>query len=308
MELNRTYNMDCVEGMKKVENEIIDMAITSPPYDDMREYKGYTWDFEKTAKEIYRVLKKGGVLVWIIKDKTVKGSETLTSFSQVQYFKKIGFNVHDTMIWEKTGMLPTQDRYYDVFDYMFILSKGKPKTMNFICDKANVNGGRKQKKDICINKGKNKKGNDFFIRKEFGRRTNIWRIPIGKNKETEGHPAPFPEQLAKDHIITWSNIGDVIMDPFMGSGTTAKACLETKRNYIGFEISKEYCEIERRRTMKARERMDYIESESERQWNECQAEQSGKWENQPDKIKKKYREDMARHLLEIGELEEEKVK
>lgn len=304
MELNRTYNIDCVKGMKNIKDETIDMAITSPPYDDMRQYKGYTWNFEEVAKELYRILKKGGVLVWVVKDRTVKGSETLTSFRQAIYFSEIGFNVHDTMIWEKTGMLPTQDRYYDVFDYMFILSKGKPKTMNFICDKANISGGRKQKKDLCINKGENKKGNGFFVRKEFGRRTNIWRIPIGKNKETEGHPAPFPEQLAEDHIITWSGVGDLILDPFMGSGTTAKVCLKTKRNYIGFEISKEYCEIERRRTMKERERMSYIEVECERQWNECQAEQYGRWENQSDAVKNEYRKDMEQYLCKTGRFEE----
>jgi len=305
MRLNRTYNMDCVEGMRQIKSESVDMAITSPPYDDMREYQWYSWDFEKTAKELYRVLKKGGVLVWIVKDRTVKGSETLSSFSQALYFKEIGFNMHDTMIWEKTGMLPTQDRYYDVFDYMFILSKGKPKTMNFICDKRNVNGGRKQKKDTCINKGKNKKSDDFFVRKEFGRRTNVWRIPIGKNKETEGHPAPFPEQLVKDHITTWSNTWDIILDPFMGSGTTGKVCLETKRHYIGFELSKEYCEIERRRTMKGQERIEYINSECERQWGECQEENYGKWEEQPESIKKEYYEEMERHLEEIGAFEED---
>lgn len=296
MELNRTYNIDCVEGMRNIADDTIDMAITSPPYDDMRRYNGYTWDFEKTAKEMYRVMKNGGVVVWVVNDATVKGSETGTSFKQALFFRDIGFNLHDTMIWEKTGMLPTQDRYYNIFEYMFVFSKGKPKTMNFICDHKTTGGGRLQKKDACINKGKQQTGTGTFVRKEFSRRTNIWRIPIGKNAETKGHPAPFPEQLVRDHVITWSNPGDVVLDPFMGSGTTAKVCLETGRNYIGFEISEEYCEIERMRTMKTKEARNYIELECERQWNDCQAELFGTWDKQPDAIKNKYRKDMERHL------------
>ena len=146
MELNRTYNVDCVKGMRELKTESIDMAITSPPYDDLRKYDGYEWDFEETARELYRVLKKGGVLIWIVKDKTVKGSETLTSFKQVIFFREIGFNVHDTMIWEKTGMLPTQDRYYDVFDYMFVLPKRETKDNEFYLRQTQCKWWQKTKK------------------------------------------------------------------------------------------------------------------------------------------------------------------
>ena len=247
IETNRIYNADCVEGMKYIHNDSIDLVVTSPPYDNMRTYNGYSWNFEETAKQLYRVLKSGGVVVWIVGDATVKGSETGTSFKQALFFKECGFNLHDTMIWEKTGMLPTQDRYYNIFEYVFIFSKGKPKTMNFICDHKTTAGGRVQKKDSCINKGKQQDGVGTFIRNEYSRRTNIWRIPIGKNKETQGHPAPFPEQLANDHILTWSNPGDTVLDPFMGSGTTAKMAILNNRNFIGFEISEEYCDIARNR-------------------------------------------------------------
>lgn len=205
--INQIYNMDCVEGMKMLADASVDLVVTSPPYDNLRAYNGFAWDFEETAKQLFRVLKPGGVVVWIVGDATIKGSETGTSFRQALYFKECGFNLHDTMIWEKTGMLPTQDRYYNIFEYMFVFSKGKPKSMNFICDHKTTAGGRVQKKDACINKGKQKDGVGTFVRNEYSRRTNIWRIPIGKNKETQGHPAPFPEQLAKDHIITWSNPG-----------------------------------------------------------------------------------------------------
>ena len=249
IEIDNIYNMDCLEGMRQMDSESVDLTVTSPPYDNLRTYNGYCFDFENVSKELYRVTKKGGVVVWVVGDATIDGSETGTSFKQALFFKEIGFNLYDTMIWEKTGMLPTQDRYYNVFEYMFVFSKGKPKSMNFICDHKTTSGGRVQKRDICINKGTQKDGVGTFIRNDFSRRPNIWRITIGKNKETCGHPAPFPEQLAHDHISTWTNEGDIVLDPFMGSGTTAKMALTLNRHYIGFEISSEYCQIIEKRLM-----------------------------------------------------------
>lgn len=246
-ELDIIHNEDCAIGMSHLPDSSIDLIITSPPYDNLRKYNGYKWDFEETARQLFRITKNGGVVVWVVADATLKGSETGTSFKHALFFKNIGFNLHDTMIWEKTGMLPTQDRYYNIFEYMFIFSKGKPKTMNFICDHKTTAGGRVQKKDACINKGGQQGGIGTFIRKDYSRRTNIWRIPIGKNPETRGHPAPFPEQLANDHIITWSNPGDVILDPFMGSGTTAKMAKLNNRHYVGFEINPTYVCLARNR-------------------------------------------------------------
>lgn len=250
MEINKIYNENCLDTMAKMSDNFIDLTVTSPPYDNLRTYNGYCFDFQAVAKELYRVTKQGGVVVWVVGDATVRGSESGTSFRQALFFKECGFNLHDTMIWEKTAMLPTQDRYYAIFEYMFVFSKGKPNAMNFIDDKQNTAGGRVQKKDKCINKGKQETGEGTFIRKEFGRRTNIWRIPIGKNKETKGHPAVFPEQLANDHIVSWSNENDLVYDPFIGSGTTAKMAIQNNRKYIGSEISKEYCEIINNRIFK----------------------------------------------------------
>ena len=243
---------DCLELMKDIPDGYVDLTVTSPPYDNLRTYNGNIeqWNFEKfkdIAKELYRVTANGGVIVWIVSDATINGSETGTSFRQALYFKDCGFNLHDTMIWEKTGMLPTQDRYYNIFEYMFVFSKGKPKAMNFICDHKTTAGGRIQKKDACINKGKQKDGAGTFVRNEYSRRTNIWRITIGKNKETQGRPAPFPEQLAKDHIITWSNEGDTVLDCFMGSGTTGKMAVLNNRNFIGIELDEGYFNIAKER-------------------------------------------------------------
>jgi len=241
----KLYNGDCLEVMKKLEDNSIDLTVTSPPYDNLRTYNGNNdqWSeqvWKDCIQELFRVTKQGGVVVWVVGDATIKGSETGTSFKQALYFKEIGFNLHDTMIWEKTGMLPTQDRYYAIFEFMFIFSKGKPKAMNFIEDKPNTAGGRVQKKDAVINKGNQKDGVGTFIRKELGRRTNIWRIAIG---ETNGHPAVFPEKLAEDHILSWSNKGDAVLDCFMGSGTTGKMANHLGRNFIGIELDPEYFKI-----------------------------------------------------------------
>ena len=248
---NKNYNMDCLEGMKLLDDNCIDLVVTSPPYDELRKYNGYSFDFEDIVSELYRVMKPGGIIVWIVGDQTKNGSETGTSFRQALGFIGRGFKPHDTMIYEKnTSSFPARrngNRYTQIFEYMFVFSKGKPKAMNFICDHKTTAGGRIQKKDACINKGKQKDGAGTFVRNEYSRRTNIWRITIGKNKETQGHPAPFPEQLAKDHIITWSNEGDIVLDPFSGSGTTHKMALLNNRRFIGFEISQEYIDIETQR-------------------------------------------------------------
>ena len=239
---NNIYNLDCVSGMKMLSDESVDLTVTSPPYDNLRKYNGFKWDFEATAKELYRVTKKGGVVVWVVNDATVKGNETGTSFKQALYFQKIGFNLHDTMIWIKDGggAVGSNKCYTQNFEYMFIFSKGTPKTISLIYDKPNLSFGidksgvGRRKTDGTKKIEKRKKA------KEFSRRNNWWYIPPQKGGK---HPAVFPEQLAKDHILSWSNAGDIVLDPFIGSGTTAKMALLNDRQYIGFGISAEYCEI-----------------------------------------------------------------
>lgn len=252
-----TNNMDCLEGLKMLKDESIDLTITSPPYDNLREYKnGHSFDFEGIARELYRVTKQGGVCVWIVGDATINRSETGTSFRQALYFMECGFNLHDTMIYQKNMLsFPDKTRYYQCFEYMFIFSKGKPKTTNLITDKKNsqygskVSGGYRDIDGSIKQKSGNKKHKTI---KEYGVRTNIWKYEVGYNKSTKDkiaykHPAIFPEDLVKDHMISWSNEGDIVMDIFSGSGTTHKVALENNRRFIGFEIAKEYCDIEKER-------------------------------------------------------------
>jgi len=240
--INIIYNEDCLETMKGMDDNSIDLTITSPPYDSLRVYNGYAFDFESTSKELYRVTKEGGVLVWIVGDETIKGSETGTSFRQALGLKEAGFNLHDTMIWRKANPMPKfkNKRYSCVFEYMFVLSKGQPKTFNPLMQ-PNKKAGELYDYTMKVKTtGKVRKKKTFNINSEKYR-DNIWEIAVSKN-ETD-HPAVFPERLVSDHISSWSNEGDIIYDPFMGSGTTAIAAKKLGRNYIGSEISQEYCAI-----------------------------------------------------------------
>lgn len=246
IELNKIYNVDCLEGLKKLEENSIDMTVTSPPYDNLRTYNGYSFDFENIAKELYRVTKEGGVVVWIVGDATIKGSETGTSFRQALYFKEIGFNLHDTMIYQKngTGACGSNKCYWQAFEYMFVFTKGKIKTVNRLTNgKPRTQGGKKMGRLTKDGVQKVEVRSDATGKEQI--RNNIWCYNVGfcTGDDRTGHPAVFPEQLANDHILSWSNEGDVVLDPFMGSGTTAKMAILNKRNYIGFEVSKEYCDI-----------------------------------------------------------------
>jgi len=237
---------DCLEKLKELPNESVDLTVTSPPYDNLREYNGFVFDFEGIAKELYRVTKKGGVVVWIVGDATIKGSETGTSFKQALFFKKIGFNLHDTMIWVKSKMPQNHNRYEQGFEYMFIFSRGKPKTFNGIKDKKNIEAGKVAHASYRDKDGVVKKTSSFnkTLIAEYGLRLNVWNIiPCLSKQNRNNHPAPFPEKLAEDHILSWSNEGDLVLDPMFGSGTTGKMALRNKRNFIGIEVSPEYFEI-----------------------------------------------------------------
>jgi len=233
---------DCLEEMKKLKDNSIDLTVTSPPYDNLRDYNGYTFDFEGIAEELYRVTKEGGVVVWVVGDATIKGSETGTSFKQALYFKEIGFNLHDTMIWHKKNPVPlTHNRYEQGFEYMFILSRGKPKTVNHIREISTCIQTRTRRKSNKEN------GSAFRSREEYTTtnptkiKTNVWNY-TNANKKLN-HPAIFPEQLAEDHILSWSNEGDTVLDPMCGSGTTLKMAKLNNRKFIGIEISEDYCKI-----------------------------------------------------------------
>lgn len=241
MEINKIFNEDCLKTMMKMPDNFVDLTITSPPYDDLREYNGYTFEFEKIAKELYRVTKEGGVLVWVVGDATIKGDETGSSFKQALYFKEVGFNLHDTMIWFKPNSFNFGSNfcYRQSFEYMFVFSKGKMKKINLIKDIPTKLKGQKVKGARKHANGVRDVVPDFVVG-DYKKRNNVWEIPVGTSNN--GHPAIFPEKLAEDHILSWSNKGDLIYDPMIGSGTVAKMALLNGRKFIGSEISKEYWE------------------------------------------------------------------
>lgn len=247
---------DCLQRMKEIANNSIDLTVTSPPYDNLRSYNGnndqwgeHVWKF--VIKDLFRITKDGGVVVWVVGDATIKGSETGTSFKQALWGMECGFNLHDTMIYKKTGggARGSNYTYWQNFEYMFVFSKGKPSSINLITDKPNIKAGSR---DSGVN-GRAKDGSKRYkkvgVVAKFGRRENVWTIPAGNNTRDDktDHPAVFPESLANDHIISWSNEGDTIFDPFMGSGTTGKMAKINNRNFVGIELDKDYFEIAKKR-------------------------------------------------------------
>lgn len=248
---------DCVETLgKEIYEDSIDLTITSPPYDNLRTYNGYglLWNEQKwkeVIKELFRVTKSGGVVVWVVADATIDGSETGTSFKQALWAKECGFNLHDTMIWQKqtftdTGSLRT--RYGGVHEYMFIWSKGKPKTFNPIKDRP-TKGVRKKHGTVRQPDGTTKPQSSLgkIYDNKFAQRFNVWQINTETSNKNRFHPAQFPEKLVYDHIISWSNEGDVVLDPFMGSGTTGKISKQLNRQFVGIEIDKGFFEIAKTR-------------------------------------------------------------
>lgn len=240
---------DNVTELRKMSDCCIGLTVTSPPYDNLRTYNGFSWDFEALAKELFRVTKEGGVVVWNVNDATVKGSETGTSFRQALFFMSCGFNLHDTMIWCKSNPVPTQHtRYQNAFEYMFVFSKGKPKATNILREPSKSAGG-KRKKHRAVGGAHDDNSDGEYVYQDTKTRNNYWVIAVSCSKETGAHSAAFPEQLASDHILSWSNEGDTVLDPFMGSGTTGKMALLNNRKFVGIELSEEYFEIARNRIM-----------------------------------------------------------
>jgi len=272
IEKNKIYNESCLDTMSKIEDGVIDLTLTSPPYDDLRtynkyvtgnktEFNEYSFPFEDIAKELYRITKPGGVVVWVVGDATNKGSETGTSFRQALFFKECGFDLFDTMIYQKTGTpFPQKDRYNQIFEYMFVFSKGKPNTFNPVMKKNVTAGAVRNSRKFRNAEGEMIPGFNGKPVNEWGVENNIWVIRNGMYKSSKDivafeHPAIFPEELALKHIISWTLENDLIYDPFMGSGTTAKCSTQLKRNWIGSEIDNNYFELINKRMLNVSDEM-----------------------------------------------------
>lgn len=251
------YCGDCADVLGVVPDGTVDLTVTSPPYGQLRDYRGFQFDFERIANQLWRVTKSGGVVVWVVGDETVEGGESGVSFRQALYFMSLGFRLHDTMIYMKSGpSYPSKDKYYQVFEYMFVLSKDKPMTFHPLQDRENRWFGQKWSK---VRTRRNAAGElkrtvwHADEGKQFGTRFNIWQYAVGHGNHGDAfaheHPASFPEPLALDHILSWSNVGDVVLDPMMGSGTTGKMAINAQRKFIGIDIAPDYVGLTKERIL-----------------------------------------------------------
>ena len=260
--INKIYLGDAVNVMKNLPNNSVNLTVTSPPYDNLRTYKGkikddttydeyFSFPFVDIVKELYRVTTDGGIVVWVVNDQVKNGGETGSSFRQALKFQELGFKIYDTMIYHKNGAaFPESGRYSQVFEYMFVFLKGKkPKTVNLIKDKPNKWAGHSNfgQRSIRQKDGEIKKMTSFVVG-DYGYRYNVWQINNGagyttKDKYAYQHPAMYPESLAEDHILSWSNEGDIVLDPMCGAGTTCKMAKMNNRNFIGIDINQEYVDI-----------------------------------------------------------------
>lgn len=262
--INKIVNGDCVEVMKMIPDNSIDMCITSPPYDNLRVYKGYQFPFERIACQLFRIIKEGGIVVWVVSDATIDGCETCTSFKQALGFVQVGFKLHDTMIFKKKNPIPQiyRKRYNNVFEYMFVFSKGNVLTHNPIKVPC-LHAGLELKGTTYKNysKGEQTRGKLANPVKMDKIKENVWEYVVGKkavDQEAKQHPAPFPYDLAKDHILSWTNEREIVLDPMCGSGTSCVAALDNNRNFIGIDISSEYCELAKNRIQKHKDNMGFF--------------------------------------------------
>jgi len=240
---------DNCDVLGRFPDDCIDLVVTSPPYDDLRTYGGHPWDFYGVAWQLKRVLKPGGVIVWVVADQTKDGSETGSSADQAKHFRVLGLRLHDTMIYKANKPPQNGNRYEPCWEYMFVFSKGKPAAWNAQYERTigpgAVHTGGMRGKDGKIGARSHSKPTGVLKVRE-----NIWYLPRSSHsdgKERHEHPATFPDALAADHIKTWSNEGDLVLDPFNGSGTTTAMACKLKRKFIGIEVDPTYCKLAVRR-------------------------------------------------------------
>lgn len=263
IELNTIFNESCISTLERMPDDFLDMTLCSPPYDDLRSYNGYEFSLESIIRLLHQKTKPGGVVVWVVADKTDNGSESLSSFDHAISFVRVGgFNLHDTMIYVKNNPIPSDcgTRYRQAFEYMFCFSKGKPKTFNPIKEPTKSAGRKIKAFRITQNGRGNVPAEDIGRQIKSERKaSNVFTYNVGTASATDRiafrHPAIFPERLAEDQIATWTNEGDIVYDCFMGSGTTAVAACNQRRSFIGSEISEEYVEIANERLIMYRHKV-----------------------------------------------------
>lgn len=266
MKINTIYNENCIETLERMPDDLLDMTLCSPPYDDLRAYNGYQLSLDRIVELLFKKTKPGGVVVWVVGDKTEDGSESMSSFDHaISFVRGGGFKLHDTMLYVKNNPIP-QDcgkRYRQSFEYMFCFSKGSPKTFNPIKEPTKSAGKKIKAFRVTQNGRGNVPAEDIGRQIKAERKaSNIFTYNVGTASATDRiafrHPAIFPERLAEDQIATWTNEGDVVYDCFMGSGTTAVAACNMRRQFVGSEISEDYVEIANERLIMYRHKIKHF--------------------------------------------------
>ncbi len=236
--------------MKGIPDGVVNLVVTSPPYDNLRNYNSYKFDFQGIVEQLYRIIHNNGIIVWVVGDKINNGNKSLTSFRQAIYFQDIGFKVHDIMIYKKKNTpFMRRNAYTNCYELMIVLSKKGPKVFNPLQTRTVRNGVEKS----VFNKGPDAKNiKRKVVLKKKKTKINIWTYAVGYGGSTRDkiafqHPAIFPENLARDHILSWTNENDLVFDPMCGSGTTCKMAKLLNRKYIGCDISEDYCTLAKAR-------------------------------------------------------------
>ena len=251
---------DCADVLPRL-NVSPALILTSPPYDALRDYGGYGFGFARVAEAIVGVMPDGGYLVWVVSDATKDGSETGTSYRQVLGFMERGLKLHDTMIYQRAlpRYIKGEPRYANTFEFMFVFVKGLSRVFHPICDSPNVYAGKTVKRSAQM---REEDGSRTTTNTHYGepmkvathsKRSNIWRYATGHGQSAPDmpsaheHPAIFPLALARDHIRSWTNPGDLVLDPMAGSGTTLRAAKDLGRRFVGVEIHQPYWDLARKR-------------------------------------------------------------
>ena len=245
---------DCLNIMKKIEENTFDLIVFSPPYDSLRKYNDYTFDLKKTGEQIFRVLKDGCLCAMVIQDQTKNFGKSLTSFrTAVDWVDRIGFKLFETVIYRKHGIEGAwwNKRFRVDHEYIHLFLKGeKPRYFN----KDPLRIPSKHGGKTMVGSGNRKtdgtttKTTTIHVNKMKCRGT-VWDyLNAGdKNKLKQQHPAVFPDKIPYDIISCFSPVKGLVLDPFVGSGSTCVMAKKLDRFYTGIDISSKYIEIAKKR-------------------------------------------------------------
>lgn len=267
--VDKVHCMECVEGMEMLPDDCVDLVVTSPPYDAVRKYNGFAFDLHQTGAQIHRVLKDGGIAAMVIQDQTKDFGKSLTSFRTIiDWCDSFGFKLFECVIYRKNGSEGAwwKHRFRVDHEYIPLFLKGdRPAYF----DKQPLRVPSKHGGKVMSGSGNRRTdgATNGTVRREINAtkcRGTIWNYLMAgdKNPLKRKHPAVFPDAIPSDLIQCFCPPGGIVLDPFIGSGSTAVQALKHERHFIGFDISQEYCDLCNQRLEKDVETATLFESVS----------------------------------------------